>query len=106
MKAFTIYIYKERKIVPKEVAGREVEVSPFMRTFIHRSEQTRITDEGRNWVVSEITTGHSIASERTQKETIEKAKALLKGKTRDEIETAINKAKATLPSPHTASMRG
>ena len=94
MEKFTIYIYRGHEIVPEEIEGREVRVSPFLRAFIHRSYNG--LDE-RNWVVSEVTTGHSIASERTQKQTIEKAQQLLKGKTREEIEKAINKAKSIIP---------
>lgn len=81
------------KVELVEVEGREVSVSPFLSAIIHRQPESNMPIKERYWVVAEMTTGHSIATGRTQKLAIEKATSVLKTRTREEIEKAINKGK-------------
>ncbi len=63
------------KVVTENVKGRPVQIANDINAFIHRDIQT-----GKDWVVSESTTGLQIAQGKTQKEAIANAQEIIKNR--------------------------
>lgn len=96
-KDFTICVSRAFETFERvKVPGREVDLGfPYVAAFIHREikmpKELSDIQGPRDWVVSDINLGHAIERGRTQKQALEKAKAILAKLTHEQYEEAVQK---------------
>ncbi len=89
---FYIAMYPSYEGMPyREVEGTSVDIVPYLRTFVHKD-----VNEGKGWMVSEVSTGVKILSsaEPTRAKAIEAARKVLEHHGREKTLEAIEGAKA------------
>jgi len=75
-----------------DVKGELIRLSPYIVTFIHRpAENENLEHVTEGWVVTELTSGASVATGRTKKEAVEESKKKLRNVTLEQLLVVIRK---------------